>query len=49
MQIFAWTDLLGYVAAGAVFASFSMKNMQALRIVALVSNVAFIAMRWLAV
>lgn len=43
MQIFAWTDLLGYVAAGGVFASFSMKNMQALRIVALVSNVAFIS------
>lgn len=43
MQIFALTDLLGYIAAGAVFVSFSMKNMQALRIVALVSNVAFIS------
>lgn len=43
MQFFAWTDTLGYIAAGAVFVSFSMKNMQALRIVALVSNVAFIS------
>ncbi len=43
MQFLAWADLLGYLAAGAVLVSFSMKNMLALRVVALVSNVAFIA------
>lgn len=41
MESFAWTDLLGYGAAAAVFLSFSMKNMLTLRLIALASNVAF--------
>ena len=35
-------DAFGYVASALVLATFSMKNMRSLRIVAILSNVAFI-------
>lgn len=38
-----WPDLLGYLAAALVLATFSMRSMVALRIVGLTSNIAFIA------
>jgi hypothetical protein len=38
-----WIDGLGYVASALVFATFCMKTMIPLRIIAMVSNVAFIA------
>jgi CRP/FNR family cyclic AMP-dependent transcriptional regulator len=43
MDLISWSESLGYLAAAAVLASFAMKNMMALRLVALVSNVAFIS------
>ena len=36
-------DALGYLAAGIVFLTFCMKTMLTLRVIAIVSNVAFIA------
>ena len=42
MQQAMLTDVLGYVAAGLVFATFCAKRMAALRALAIVSNVAFI-------
>jgi hypothetical protein len=36
-------DALGFVAAGLVLATFCMRSMRALRLVALASNVAFLA------
>jgi hypothetical protein len=36
-------DAIGYFAAGMVFVAFGMKEMVALRIVAMLSNLAFIA------
>ena len=38
-----WSDATGYVAAGLVFVAFGMKEMIRLRIVAICSNLAFIA------
>lgn len=43
MHFIPWFEALGYVAAATVLASFAMKNMTALRLIALVSNVAFIS------
>jgi hypothetical protein len=37
-----WVDLLGYAAAGAVFATYSMKTMIPLRIIGIASNFLFI-------
>jgi len=37
------TDILGFAAAGLVPVTFCMRSMQALRAVALISNLAFIA------
>jgi CRP/FNR family cyclic AMP-dependent transcriptional regulator len=37
-----WVDLTGYAASALVFLTFYMKDMIALRIVALCSNVAFL-------
>lgn len=39
----SWWDLVGYVAAALVLAAFYMREMIPLRIVALCSNLAFIA------
>src|SRR5262249_56419883 len=41
-------DLLGYIAAGFVFATFWMKTMVPLRVLGLVSNIGFIAYGYLA-
>lgn len=38
-----WVDLLGYLASLLVLATFSMRGMVALRLVAIASNLAFIA------
>ncbi len=35
-------DILGFIAAGCVLLTFSMKTMRSLRLVALLSNIAFI-------
>ena len=37
------TDIIGYVASALVLATFSMKSMRPLRLIAIASNVAFIA------
>ena len=37
-----WSEIAGFLAAGLVFATFCMKTMMPLRIVAIVSNFAFI-------
>jgi len=42
------TDFLGYVACGLVLMTFCMQAMIPLRVVALVSNVAFISYGWAA-
>jgi hypothetical protein len=39
----SWIDALGYVASGLVFVTFCMKTMIPLRLIAMTSNVAFIA------
>jgi len=39
-----WTELIGYLAVPCTIATFSMKTMIPLRIVALVSNIVFIAL-----
>ena len=41
-------DLLGYIAAGFVFATFWMKTMVPLRVLGLISNIGFIAYGYLA-
>jgi hypothetical protein len=41
-----WADLFGYLASFLVFATFYMKRMTRLRVVAIASNVAFIAYAW---
>ena len=43
----AGADLFGYVASALVFGTFYMKQMLALRLTAIASNVAFIAYAWL--
>ena len=40
-------DTIGYLAAGLVFATFCMRSMVPLRLVAIASNVAFIAYAYL--
>jgi CRP/FNR family cyclic AMP-dependent transcriptional regulator len=42
-SIDSWTDLLGYTASAAVLATFCMSTMSPLRVMALASNVLFIA------
>jgi hypothetical protein len=37
------TDIIGYVASALVLATFSMKSMRPLRLIAVASNVAFIS------
>ena len=39
----ALVDALGYVAAGAVLATFSTRSIRALRVLAIISNLLFIA------
>ena len=39
----AFVDALGYVAAGAVLATFSTRSIKALRVLAIISNLLFIA------
>lgn len=41
--MFENTDILGFVAAGLVFATFCMRSMHMLRCVAVMSNIAFVA------
>ena len=38
-----WAELIGYIASGLVFLSFCMKTLIPLRVVAITSNIAFIA------
>jgi hypothetical protein len=39
----SWTDLIGYLASALVLATFCMRDMVALRWMAITSNLAFIA------
>ncbi len=41
--MFQLDDILGFFAAGCVLLTFSMKTMRSLRLVALISNIAFVA------
>ena len=38
-----FSDIIGYVASALVLATFSMRSMRRLRVIAIASNVAFIA------
>ncbi|MFO1217335.1 MAG: hypothetical protein U1E89_03015 [Burkholderiaceae bacterium] len=48
LHVFESTELLGYMAAGLVLMTFSVRSMALLRSLALLSNVAFVAYAWLA-
>ncbi|MEL6766098.1 MAG: cyclic nucleotide-binding domain-containing protein [Pseudomonadota bacterium] len=41
-----WAELAGYLASGLVFLTFCMKTLIPLRVVAILSNIAFIAYSW---
>jgi hypothetical protein len=47
MGLLPVTDATGFAAAGLALASFCMRSMQALRLVAIASNLAFIAYGYL--
>ena len=44
LHLHGWDDdIIGYIASALVLATFSMRSMQSLRIIAIASNLAFIA------